>query len=138
MDGKADKRREKIIRARVSERDQDALSGFAASLGLSESEALRRLIGAAVGDGPVLGEADRSEFSQIAEEFRAIGININQAVRAMNTGRVPDMAAFRLDICDLASGMMAISEMLVQMGARSRSRVRCRVAEDMPLVQSVR
>jgi hypothetical protein len=95
MDGKADKRREKIIRARVNGRDQDALAGFAASLGLSESEALRRLIGAAVGDGPVLGEADRAEFSQIAEEFRAIGININQAVRAMNTGRVPDIAAFR-------------------------------------------
>jgi hypothetical protein len=138
MDGKADKKRVKVIRARVSERDQDALAGFAASIELSESEALRRLIGAANGDGPVLCAADRAEFSQIAEEFRAIGVNINQAVRAMNTGRVPDMAAFRLDICDLASGMMAISEMLVQMGARSRSRVRRRVAEDMALVQSVR
>jgi hypothetical protein len=138
LDAIAGKKREKTVRARVSERDQDALSDFAASLGLSESEAMRRLIGAAVGDGPVLGEADRAEFSQIAEEFRAIGININQAVRAMNTGRVPDMAAFRLDICDLASGMMAISQMLVQMGARSRSRVRRIVAEDMARVQSVR
>lgn len=42
----------------------------------------------------------------------------------MNTGRVPDMPAFRQDLADLTRGMFAIADSLMRQGAKARGQLR--------------
>lgn len=102
---------------RLSADENAQFSALAAQFGLSKSDACRRAVLAALGDGPVLAEGDRLEFSTIAEEIRTIGVSVTEAVRAMNTGRVPDDEGLRRDLADLRVGMEALAEVLVVMGA---------------------
>ena len=113
-------KRDKLVQVRISADELDEFRRFCGVLDVGVSEGLRRVIAACCGDGAMLTHEDRELFSQVAEEFRAIGVNINQAVRAMNTGRVPDQVALRQDLADLSRGMMALGGDLARQGARAR------------------
>lgn len=71
------------------------------------SAVVRRIIRAEAGLVPIVDEALRPEISAMNEQLRKIGINLNQAVRAMNEGRVNYEA-------DLERALIAVGELVVQ------------------------
>lgn len=134
---KALKTRDKTITVRVTGEEFDQFSQLSDSYGLKKSDAMRRAALAALGKGPVLPMKNQQEFLMITEELRAIGVNLNQAVRAMNTGRVPDDESMRLDMADLTGGIEAIAEVLVVMAASARKTTRKALESEALYVQSV-
>ncbi|GLS20113.1 hypothetical protein GCM10007874_31300 [Labrys miyagiensis] len=61
----------------------------AEGLGISNSDLLRRGARLVSGLGPTFDGETRAAISRMASQIRSIGVNINQAVRAMNAGLVP-------------------------------------------------
>lgn len=137
MEKKLSKARDKTITVRVSAEEFEQFSALSSAFGLKKSDALRRSALAALGRGPVLPMKNQQEFLMICEELRAIGVNLNQAVRAMNTGRVPDDEALRLDLADLTGGIEAVAEVLVVMAASARKVTRKAFEEEALNVQSI-
>lgn len=134
---KTSKTRDKTITVRVTPEEFDQFSSLSEQYGLKKSDALRRAALAALGKGPVLPMKNQKEFLKITEELRAIGVNLNQAVRAMNTGRVPDDEDLRHDLSDLTGGLEAIAEVLVVMAASARKTTRKALEGEALRVQSV-
>ena len=56
---------------------------------MTVSAFVRSLSMEGAGVRPFLGEGDRAVLGLLAEGMRAIGGNLNQIARAINTGRVP-------------------------------------------------
>lgn len=71
------------------------------------SAVVRRIIRAEAGLVPTVDAGVRPEISAMNEQLRKIGINLNQAVRAMNEGRVNYEA-------DLERALIAVGELVVQ------------------------
>lgn len=113
-------RRTKLVQTRVSEDEFQEFERFCSVLDVSVSEGLRRAVSCCCGDGAMLTAEEREMFLKVAEEFRAIGVNLNQMARAMNTGRVPDQIELRQDLVDLMQGMLALGNDLARQGARAR------------------
>lgn len=125
------------LQVRLSADENAQFSLLAAQFGLSKSDACRRAVLAALGDGPVLAEQSRLEFLTIAEQIRTIGVSVTEAVRAMNTGRVPDDEGLRRDLADLRVGMEALAEVLVMMGASAKRKAGLAFRGEALLVRSV-
>lgn len=123
------KRKDVSIVLRLSAEDKSEFEGLAAHYGLSVSEALRRSMRAACGHGPVLDGGARQRFEALYTELNAIGVNVNQAVRAMNTGRVPDDRDMRELLSGLGNALSALGEMYVVLAARGRSQVKRALAD---------
>ena len=83
---------------------------FCGAHGVSESEALRRFVRSSVGFGPVFGPEASAAVRELTRQIRAIGVNINQAVRAMNTGLVPDSAPLREQMTQIQGGLTDMAE----------------------------
>jgi hypothetical protein len=85
----ASKRKDKVAHIRFSPAEFDALEAAASAAGMTVSAFVRSLSMEGAGVRPFLGEGDRVVLRLLAEGMRAIGGNLNQIARAINTGRVP-------------------------------------------------
>ncbi|MEQ1945339.1 plasmid mobilization relaxosome protein MobC [Mesorhizobium sp. VNQ89] len=74
---------------RFSPAEFDALEAAAAAAGITVSAFVRSLAMEGAGVRPFLAEGDRAVLGLLVEGMRAIGGNLNQIARAINTGRVP-------------------------------------------------
>ncbi|MEY9785394.1 plasmid mobilization protein [Sinorhizobium fredii] len=118
------KRKDESVFVRISAEDKAEFEELAAQYGLTVSEAFRRAARAACGNGPVLDGAARQRFEALYAEIKAIGVNVNQAVRAMNTGRVPDDQYLREMLTGLSNSLSALGEMYVVLAAKGRARAK--------------
>lgn len=82
--GRLPQSRSKVLTVRVSEEDMEHLDAFAQGLGLSRADTARRVLLYAAGIYHC-APAEVGEIEDLTKEVSAIGRNINQMVRAVNT-----------------------------------------------------
>lgn len=109
---------------RLSAAEASALSEAAAALGLSPSEALRRMV-RAVGGLPLMTDAHlRPAVEALAEQLRRIGVNLNQVVRAMHEGRAGVDAELGTALDHLVLALEAAQMLYGELGRRPRGQAR--------------
>ena len=96
---------------RVTNDERAALEAVAAELGISMSEVVRRAAVALMGAGPTLDGDERDEVAHLTGELNAVGRNLNQVARALNSGRFRD----DVDMPALRDGLSQVGELLVQL-----------------------
>lgn len=85
----ASKRKEKVAHIRFSPAEFDALEAAAGAADMTVSAFVRSLSMEGAGVRPFLGEEDRALLALLADGMRAIGGNLNQIARSINTGKLP-------------------------------------------------
>lgn len=83
-------RREKVAHIRFSDDEFSAVEAAAERADLSVSAFVRSLALEGAGEKPFLNPADRAIIQLLGQDMRAVGNNLNQVVRALNTGRSVD------------------------------------------------
>jgi predicted DNA-binding ribbon-helix-helix protein len=83
----ATRRYGEVTHIRFSTDELASLKGIAQRDGVTVSEVVRRLVRADAGYLPVATEALRPAIVDMTDQLRRVGINFNQAVRAMNESR---------------------------------------------------
>jgi hypothetical protein len=78
-----------VAHIRFSPSQFEAVETAAHAANMTVSAFVRSLSIEGAGVRPFLGEGDRAVLSLLADGMRAIGGNLNQIARAINTGRVP-------------------------------------------------
>ncbi|SDR63413.1 mobilisation protein (MobC) [Rhizobiales bacterium GAS113] len=100
------------IRVAVSEEERRAVLALARDEDVTVSDYIRRLVRASVGLGPTLDGEDRALMIAVRGELRAIGVNLNQIARAMNTGLVPSNKHLAQRIGELDGGLLVLGDVL--------------------------
>jgi hypothetical protein len=114
----APKRKDRVAHIRFSPAEFDALEAAAGAAGMTVSAFVRSLSIEGAGVRPFLGEGDRLVLGLLADGMRAIGGNLNQLARAINTGRLPTEADVAGSIMDARSVATALASELVDMTRR--------------------
>ena len=104
---------------RFSPSQFDALEAAAKAAGMTVSAFVRSLAMEGAGVRPFLGEGDHAVVSLLADGMRAIGGNLNQIARAINTGRVPSDAKLAASIKDVHGVATTVAGELAEMTKRS-------------------
>jgi len=115
----ASKRKEKVVHIRFSPAEYDALEAAASAAGMTVSAFVRSLSMEGAGVRPFLGEGDRLVLDLLADGMRAIGGNLNQIARAINTGTVPTEGDITGSIKDAHSVATTLASELAQMTRHS-------------------
>ncbi|WP_137935496.1 MobC family plasmid mobilization relaxosome protein [Mesorhizobium comanense] len=84
----ASRRYGEVTHIRFSGDELAGLKAIAERDGVTVSEVVRRLVRAEAGHLPIATEALRPAIVDMTDQLRRVGVNFNQAVRAMNDGRV--------------------------------------------------
>jgi hypothetical protein len=83
----------KIFSMRLNDQEDQALVRLAGTLGAkTRSRVVRKLIRDALGLGPDLLKDDLNSFREAARHVSAVGRNINQIARAINSGQIEGLA----------------------------------------------
>jgi mobilization protein MobC len=119
-----------VIHARLSQEENRRFRAFCDENGLTASEVLRRLAREAGGLGPTFEGETRDAVLDYAKQLRAIGININQIARILNSGRTPDYATLQAGIGRLTQELIAQDGDYVSLCARARKRAQRQIEID--------
>jgi hypothetical protein len=90
--------------------------------GGAKSEVIRRLLRAEMGLYLPVADVDRPAINGLQEQLRKIGGNLNQAVRAMNAGRVGYEPALAKSLAALLGMVQPMNKRLAEMARPVRSR----------------
>ncbi|MBE0579991.1 plasmid mobilization relaxosome protein MobC [Devosia sp.] len=82
-----EKSKSQVVRVRVSGNELQQIEAAAEAADLTVSSFIRSLSLEGAGVKPFLSYEDRLVFAALAEEFRAVGVNLNQIARAINAKR---------------------------------------------------
>jgi hypothetical protein len=82
-----EKSKSEVVRVRVSGSELHQIEAAAEAADLTVSSFIRSLSLEGAGVKPFLSYEDRLVFAALAEEFRAVGVNLNQIARAINAKR---------------------------------------------------
>ena len=115
----ASKRKEKVAHIRFSPAEFEALEAAASEAGMTVSAFVRSLSMEGAGVRPFLGDGDRAMLGLLADGMRAIGGNLNQIARAINTGGVPTEGDVTGSIKDAHSVATALASELAEMTRRA-------------------
>lgn len=115
----AAKRKDRVAHIRFSPAEYDALEAAANTAGMTVSAFVRSLSIEGAGVQPFLGEGDRLVLDLLADGMRAIGGNLNQIARAINTGTVPTAGDITGRIKDAHSVATTLASELAHMTRRS-------------------
>jgi hypothetical protein len=96
-----------VTHVRFSAEELAGLKAVAEREGVTVSEVVRRLVRAETGHLPVASDALLPAVLDVTDQLRRVGLNFNQAVRAMNEGRVPDDE-------DLEGALIAVGDLVRQ------------------------
>ncbi len=113
------KRKDRVAHVRLSPAEFDALEAAASAAGMTVSAFVRSLSMEGAGVRPFLGEEDRMVLSLLADGLRAIGGNLNQIARAINTGRAPTEGDITGSIRDAHNIATTLASELAEMTRRS-------------------
>jgi len=114
-------RKDRVAHIRFSGAEFDALEAAASAAGMTVSAFVRSLSMEGAGVRPFLGEGDRAVLGLLADGMRAIGGNLNQIARAVNTGKAPAEKGIAGSIKDAQSVATALAAELADMTRRSAS-----------------
>jgi hypothetical protein len=110
------------VRFRISADEKAALTAVSAREGVPESEVIRRLLRAETGLYLPVADVDRPAIQWLQDQLRKIGGNLNQAVRAMNDGRVGYEPALAKSLTALLGMMRPMNNQLAAMTRPARER----------------
>jgi len=96
-----------VTHVRFSSDELAGLKAIAQRENVTVSEVVRRLVRAETGHLPVASEALLPAVVDMTDQLRRVGLNFNQAVRAMKEGRVPYDE-------DLESALIAVGDLVRQ------------------------
>lgn len=113
------KRKDKVAHIRFSPAEFDAIEAAARAAGMTVSAFVRSLSVEGAGVRPFLGDGDRAVLGLLADGMRAIGGNLNQIARAINTGRVPPRDSLAGSVMDAQAAAMMIAAELGEMTRRA-------------------
>ena len=113
------KRKDRVVHIRFSSAEYDALEAAASAARMTVSAFVRSLSMEGAGVRPFLGEGDRLVLGLLADGMRAIGGNLNQIARAINTGMVPTEGDIAGSIKDAHSVATTLASELAEMTRRS-------------------
>ena len=100
--------RSKVLTVRVSAEDMERLDALARELDLSRADMARRVLLYAAGVYHI-EPPEAGEITALTKEVSAIGQNVNQAVRAMNTAVLRGQKISRLHLDQLAQQLHEIA-----------------------------
>lgn len=80
-------RKDRMVHARVSADEYAAIEKAAKAADMTVSGFFRSLILEGAGVRPVLTKEDRAVMALLLEDMRAIGVNLNQVARSLNSGK---------------------------------------------------
>ncbi|MGO4560182.1 MobC family plasmid mobilization relaxosome protein [Mesorhizobium sp. 2RAF21] len=83
---RAASKKDKVVRMRLSADELAAIEKAASAAEMTMSAFLRSLLLEGAGIQPLLAEQDRTVMGFLADEMRAVGTNLNQMARALNSG----------------------------------------------------
>lgn len=118
------KRKDRVAHIRFSASEFEAVETAAATVGMTVSAFLRSLSVEGAGARPFLDEGDRAILGLLADGMRTIGGNLNQIVRATNTGRMPAQADLAGTIRDVSAVATTVAAKLADMTRRSAAKRR--------------
>ncbi|WP_011578630.1 MULTISPECIES: plasmid mobilization protein [Chelativorans] len=117
-------RKDRVAHIRFSPAEFNALEAAAKAAGMTVSAFVRSLSMEGAGVRPFLGESDRAVLGLLADGMRAIGGNLNQIARGINTGRMPteeDVAGSIKDAHGVATALaVELAEMIRRSAATRR------------------
>lgn len=113
------KRKDRVAHIRFSSGEFGALEAAASAAGMTVSAFVRSLSMEGAGVRPFLAKGDRAVLGLLAEGMRAIGRNLNQIARALNTGKVPAQEDVAGSIRDAHGVATALAAELADMTRRS-------------------
>jgi hypothetical protein len=108
-----------VAHIRFSPTEFDALEASASTAGMTVSAFVRSLSMEGAGVRPFLGEGDHAVLGLLAEAMLAIGGNLNQIARAVNTGKLPVEGDVTGSIKDAHNVATTLASELAQMTHRS-------------------
>lgn len=85
----ASRRYGEVLHVRLSTAEMERLRAIAGGEAVTVSEVVRRLVRTEAGFLPAATRELRPSIEEATDQLRRVGVNFNQAVRAMNEGRVP-------------------------------------------------
>jgi hypothetical protein len=103
----ASRRYGEVTHIRFSAAELASLRAIAGRDGVTVSEVVRRLVRAEAGHLPVASERLRPAIVDMTDQLRRVGVNFNQAVRAMNDGRIAHDE-------DLEQALIAVGDLVRQ------------------------
>jgi hypothetical protein len=115
----ASKRKDRVAHVRFSLAEFEALEVAANAAGMTVSAFVRSLSMEGAGVRPFLAEGDRAVLGLLADGMRAIGGNLNQIARAINTGKAPSEGDVVGSIRDAHGAATALAAELGEMTRRS-------------------
>jgi hypothetical protein len=119
------------LRVRLTPAEREGFAAFCAGRNLNMSEALRRMARAACGYGPTFDQDARGAILELASQQRAVGVNLNQAVKALHLGRVPQASEIETLMRQLAACVSAQEELYHGLCGRAFRDSQSAVAKDV-------
>lgn len=114
--------KDQVLHTRLSHEERALFRAFCAEHGLTSSEVLRRFVRQAAGFGPTYDGEMRDAIVEYTRQLRAIGVNINQIARILNSGRTPDYPTLEAGLGRLTQELIAQSEDYASLCAKARRR----------------
>lgn len=105
---------------RFSTAEMERLRAIADGEAVTVSEVVRRLVRTEAGFLPAAAGELRPSIEEATDQLRRVGVNFNQAVRAMNDGRVPYDDDLERALIAVGELVRRFREELKAMIARSR------------------
>lgn len=117
-------KRSEIIHLRLTEEERARFSAVFAPDDAPISEAVRRLMREAAGLGPTFDGDVADKIGALTDQLKAIAIDINQAVRAINVGKAPELAAIRTTFEEFAEALWEVESFYRSLCTTARERRR--------------
>lgn len=121
---RAASRKDKVVRMRLSADELAAIERAALAADMTMSAFLRSLLLEGAGVRPFLAEEDRVVMGFLADEMRAVGSNLNQLARAMNSARLGQGADLQASIGEVQIVVAAVLTELRALSKRAGNRRR--------------
>lgn len=111
-----------LMAFRLPQDMKDELAGFAEAHGVSASEVVRRAVDEMVSHGPSFFPDETAALLGYRRELKALGINVNQAARKVNSGEVLQDPLDRDLMEQILSNIGEVSDYLLAMATRRKNR----------------
>ena len=115
-------KRSEVVHVRLTEEERARFTERCAPEDLPISEAIRRVMREAAELGPTFDGEIAEEIRGLTQQLKAIGADIDQAVRAINVGKVPDEAAMRTTFVEFAEVLWEVESFYRSLCASARAR----------------
>jgi hypothetical protein len=125
-------KRSKVVHVRLTPDENARLAAFCEARGLPVSEALRRLAREAGGLGPIMEGDDRAAIKALTGQMRAIGVNLNQALRALNMGHMPARDQLGPLLGKVIASLDEVDDLFVALCRRAVRRAAVAVGDERP------